>query len=142
VGKWKTTGRGWSVLRHVFVERIRGCGGGGGSCVTVHAMYTHLIGIMFQRAVVTHVPHAVQIRVALVHVVHVGTVVLLVQNAWKQHTRTIQSTACHLLLSTHFIQTLVQSTSGDGHRLCESCHFKRVLLTITMNLQQSTSISL
>lgn len=42
---------------------------------------THLIWIMFQRAIVTHVSHSIQIRVSLVHVVHVGAVVLLIQNA-------------------------------------------------------------
>lgn len=53
--------------------------GKGGVCVCVS---THLIGIMFQRAVITHVSHSVQIRVSLVNVVYVGTVVLLIQYAW------------------------------------------------------------
>lgn len=41
---------------------------------------THLIGIMFQGAVVTHVSHSVQICVPLVNIVHVWAVVLLIQN--------------------------------------------------------------
>lgn len=40
---------------------------------------THLIRIMFQRTVVAHVSYSVQICVPLVHVVHEGTVVLLIQ---------------------------------------------------------------
>lgn len=43
---------------------------------------THLIRIMFQRAVITHVSHSVQICVFLVDIVHIGAVVLLVHNAW------------------------------------------------------------
>lgn len=41
---------------------------------------THLIGIMFQGAVVTHVSHSIQICVPLVNIVHVGAVVFLIQN--------------------------------------------------------------
>lgn len=43
---------------------------------------THLIGIMFQRAIVAHVSHSVQICVFLVDIVHIGAVVLLIQYAW------------------------------------------------------------
>lgn len=42
---------------------------------------THLIGIMLQRAVITHVSHSVQVCVPLVDIVNVGAVVFLVQNA-------------------------------------------------------------
>lgn len=41
---------------------------------------THLIGIMFQGAVVTHVPDSIQVCVLLVDIVHVGAVVFLIQN--------------------------------------------------------------
>lgn len=50
-------------------------------CVCV-AVSTHLIRIMFQRAIVAHVSHSVQICVSLVDVVHIGAVVLLVQYPW------------------------------------------------------------
>lgn len=54
--------------------------GKGGVCVHVS---THLIGIMLQRTVIAHVSHSVQICVSLVHIVHIGTVVLLVQYTWE-----------------------------------------------------------
>lgn len=41
---------------------------------------THLIGIMFQGAVVTHVADSIQVCVLLVDIVHVGAVVFLIQN--------------------------------------------------------------
>lgn len=39
---------------------------------------THLIRIMFQGAVVTHVSHSIQICVPLVNIVHIGAVVFLI----------------------------------------------------------------
>lgn len=42
---------------------------------------THLIGIMFKRTVVTHVSYTIKVRVPLVNIVHIGTVVLLIQYA-------------------------------------------------------------
>lgn len=44
---------------------------------------THLIRVMFQRAVVTHVSNPVQICVSLVDIVHVGTVVLFIKYAYE-----------------------------------------------------------
>lgn len=44
---------------------------------------THLIRIMFKRTVVTHVSYTIKVRVPLVNIVHVGTVVLLIQYAWE-----------------------------------------------------------
>lgn len=55
---------------------------GEGRCVCVRVS-THLIGIMLQRTVIAHVSHSVQICVSLVHIVHIGTVVLLVQYTWE-----------------------------------------------------------
>jgi len=46
---------------------------------------THLIRIMFQRAVVAHVSHPVQICVFLVHIVHVRAVVLFIQYACRMN---------------------------------------------------------
>lgn len=44
---------------------------------------THLIGIMFQGTVVTHVSHSVQVCISLVNIVNIGAVVLLIQYAWR-----------------------------------------------------------
>lgn len=66
-----------------LTSRLLPQGRGADQEVSMHSASTHLIGIMLQRAVITHVSHSVQIRVSLVNVVHVGTVVLLIQNSWK-----------------------------------------------------------
>lgn len=55
--------------------------GGRGGRSWERSGHTHLIGIMFQRAVVAHVSNSIQVCVPLVNVVHVGAVVFLVQNA-------------------------------------------------------------
>lgn len=44
---------------------------------------THLIGIMFQGAIVTHVSHSVQVCISLINIVNIGAVVLLIQYAWR-----------------------------------------------------------
>lgn len=44
---------------------------------------TDLIRIMFKRTVVTHVSHTIEICVSLINIVHIGTIVLLIQYAWK-----------------------------------------------------------
>lgn len=36
---------------------------------------------MFQRAVVTHISHSVQVCISLVNIVHIGAVVLFIQDA-------------------------------------------------------------
>ena len=50
-------------------------------------MYTHLVRVVFQRTVVTHVSHTVQVGVSLVHVVDIRAVVFLIQNTcWTNHS--------------------------------------------------------
>lgn len=44
---------------------------------------THLIRIMFERTVVTHVSDAIEVCVSLANIVNIGTVVLLIQFAWE-----------------------------------------------------------
>lgn len=44
---------------------------------------THLIGIMFQGTIVTHVSHSVQVCISLVNIVNIWAVVLLIQYAWR-----------------------------------------------------------
>lgn len=38
---------------------------------------------MFQGTVVTHVSHTIEVCVSLINIVHIGTIVLLIQYAWK-----------------------------------------------------------
>lgn len=54
--------------------------GNGKGCLRL--VSTHLIGIIFQRTVITHVSHSIQICVSLVNIVYIGTVILLIQYSW------------------------------------------------------------
>ncbi len=59
----------------------------GNVCVCV-CVSTHLIRIVFQRAVVAHVSYSIQICVSLVNIVHIWAVVFLIQYAWGMNTDT------------------------------------------------------
>lgn len=75
---WREQGDECGLL---LVGEVEGNGKWCFLCVRVYVS-THLIGIMFQRAVITHISHTIQICVSLVNIVDIGTVVLLIQNAW------------------------------------------------------------
>lgn len=49
---------------------------------------TDLIRIMFKRTVVTHVSHTIEVCVSLINIVYIGTIVLLIQYAWKTKENT------------------------------------------------------
>lgn len=53
--------------------------------------FAHLIRIMFKRTVVTHVSNTIEVCVSLVNIVHIGTVVLFIQYAWKTMDSTTYS---------------------------------------------------
>lgn len=53
------------------------------SSLKKHVEATHLVRVVLQRAVVTVVTNSIPVGVSLVNVVHVWTVVLLIQNAWR-----------------------------------------------------------
>lgn len=52
------------------------------SCLKKQAEAAHLVRVVLQWAVVTVVTDSIPVSVSLVSVVHIWTVVLLIQNAW------------------------------------------------------------
>ena len=58
------------------------CGLSGRECEGKEDIGHYLVRVVLKRAVVTVVSHAIPVGIPLVHIVHVLTVVLLVQNAW------------------------------------------------------------
>lgn len=97
---------------------------------------------MFKRAVVTHVSDTIEVRVPLVDIVHIGTVVLLIQYAWG----TLKNTQSkYIIFMTTWIRIMnPRCKIRQVHHTVQLFTFYILLslaLTISINVH-STGVSL